>query len=454
MWRLGISLFGLMAILGLILFVSFNFEREESRHLESQLKRYEAKKIIFLGDSITAGFGWHTNNVAEADNYFRLKHCAETEGLTDNRCSNNSPSLFEKNVDRTHASVKPNVAFPYQLGEIINGARQKMKMTELEIENYAVSGSTPSQWNPLKRAAQLEEARCEEISTEKKCNYKSSINCQWQEGRCQLTEIGKSVSGFFAKKGAELKGELYSLKNRWGLDAVKKNSDVLFVMTLGGDPILKQWMNPAFFLFGALTPEHGSAAWDVRHNNGYCMKSVENAKGCIENDIEFYRVQEHLTDLYGYLLDRGDVLAMKYPSTCPGFFAQTDDNWTAPLWPGNSPVCNELQSQIVRQLGAKLNEAIEQAVNTASLKRGKYRISTVCSGYGYRSKENPSGDCDVSLKHGHGSKDPWVITFDSGIHPNKKGHKVLAQSALYGLCEKLGHFCTELTAWGGRDALP
>lgn len=440
--------------MGLILFIAFKIERKVSYESLIQPKRYEPSNIIFLGDSISAAFGWHKNNVAQADSYFRLKHCMEVDYLQDDRCTNNSPGIYGKNPDRLYPNARPNVSLAYQLKDLINFGREKMKMTPIFLENYAVSGAVPAQWSPAERAIQLEESRCASHTTEEVCGYKSSIECFWNEGRCQLTAHGKSAVGFYKAKGNTYKSSRYELVTRWGLDQVPEDDDRVFVLTLGADPILSQWMNPYFFLYGGLTPKHGRAGAEIKKLNGFCMKSVENAQACLHDQIKYYRMVEHLTDLYTYLLKRGDVLVMHYPHVCPGFFAQTNDAWTAPLWPGNAPQCNDEQKKIVGLLIKALNGALDQAIAAVKADSGKYHIASVCAGFGYRDKGNPLGDCDVAINHSHGSADPWSISMDSGVHPNKKGHQVLAQSAFYGLCEKLGHYCTELTAWGGHGAIP
>lgn len=111
--------------------------------------------VIFLGDSVTAGFGFfgaQENQISGAvvnnefaDNWVTgsssLDKC-DPPATPDDRCSNNNVNGEPWNAGPwTPGPGSPTVSYSYQI------AAQQDPSAAATIENWAVTGSTPAQWD-------------------------------------------------------------------------------------------------------------------------------------------------------------------------------------------------------------------------------------------------------------------------------------------------------------------
>ncbi|MEI2786644.1 MAG: hypothetical protein V9E82_13230 [Candidatus Nanopelagicales bacterium] len=113
--------------------------------------------VIFLGDSVTAGFGYlgkqeNAANVAGSVNssfanawYFgdnSLSDCNPVAPVPDDRCSNNNVAGAPWTAGPWQSgSSSPSVAYSYQI------AGSQNPQAAAPVENWAVTGSTPAQWD-------------------------------------------------------------------------------------------------------------------------------------------------------------------------------------------------------------------------------------------------------------------------------------------------------------------
>lgn len=438
-----------VSVLGFIFIINFAFKHGKAHKAANGLpivERFEPREVIFIGDSVTAGFGWYRDNTGAPDSLLGLSKCFPPHLLPDDRCSNNSPGIYDRNADSDDLSLVPNVAYAYQFRDMINPIRQQQKKETVKIRNYAVTSSIPAHWDGSEGSKALEYERCLVHKNQEICERPSNYRCVWQKDKCVPDPSWMQSVGAFLKAGHEvnLPEKQYSFETKWGIDSVERKSDAVFVLTLGANPIMDRWLHPSVFLIGELEKGYSFLGYDSRKDHAFCLQSEENAIQCMEEDIAYFRVKQRLRNVYSELLQRGDVLAVQYPIGCPGFMAQTESSFESPIFPGGSPKCSSKEKRIVAAIAKKLNETIREVVDGLRGKSLKYQIATMCAGYGVRSEKHPMGECGVFMEHQFKDKDTWFVTFDSGIHPNKKGHKMLARSVFYGLCEKLGHYCDEL----------
>ena len=367
--------------------------------------------VTFIGDSVTAGFGYcgteNAKNISckvngeMADRWYfgdnSLSDCAPKDppALPNDACSNNNyngkpwtQGAWQPGPDA------PNVAYPYQLAA---GQPQK---NAAEVSDWAVTGSTPANWDPK--------------------------------------------SGDFG-------------------DQLDRLSHQYVVMTLGANPLLSYFTNIEF---------HNYLIDDVRGpcvgSTGYYERSWIFAKtwysGPISKPINCLRQEwgrlnqtEHLVHIYNSLLAQGDgVIVLGYYRDCSWSFGnwQPSANASGPA-AGNSckgelrPTSSDDSTRISQwdqavAVGNELNDLIHDAVEKA---RDAARHQWPGSG---RAGNIVFTSPDPQQWENHQPKSPdgsWVLLQDTWIHPNRNGAENLAKTVQRAMCGSFGHWCGDAQGW-------
>ena len=231
------------------------------------------------------------------------------------------------------------------------------------------------------------------------------------------------------------------------------------VITLGANPMLARWLNPklGFWNYDIFSRANNSAlGYNIAQNPLNCTASEAAAKQCMQKDLDYFSATAHLKNVYRELLSKNDVLVLLYYHACAGFSEQQKPVLKASK---TSPCSVKLKNQLASAVDV-LNLAIAKAVCEIEEEFGEkspYKINYVCPGFGYEDNKSITLSC-LDLKSNNyssgiectyfddhqfdgGSDKQWVINNDSGIHPNVKGHAVLAGSVVNALCDKLGFYC-------------
>lgn len=368
-----------------------------------------APTVYFLGDSVTAGFGYcgteggpnsdsitckpnesMANNWIFGDN--SLNNC--THELKDggrilppnDRCSNNNFS--GQPWDAGHWVKQPGaptVAYAYVIA-----AKQKESNPAL-VEDWAVTSSTPANWDPV-------------------------------------------TNGAFGDR-------LKTIKNSY------------VVMTLGANPLLNTYLHIA------LLKEDGVCAGSTIVRTGgripnFAAPLDASAKGvfrCFDQQWDKEKQGEHLLHVYKTLLDNGNhVLVVGYPAVCPWSFGdwQTVPNPSGPA-AGDPCTSHSLpvfdgsakggprvsQWDQARALGAHGNDLIQGVVGRAAADGHKNEIAFVLPNQ------------TAWAEHQAWSGSSWIFKNDTWVHPSIEGHKQLAATVLSGMCTNFKHWCGDPPAW-------
>jgi len=481
------------------------------------------EKIIAFGDSITAGYTYFPSGEMMPGNYAALAVCSPPTGWPNTQCSNNQPGVYSKDqllahidehkgskwgfitgvfdwdgdyftesyVDHATASQRqskhgsvgvmkrnmtnPTIAWPYQMQALL-----RANAKTIPVFNYAMSGATPANWDPTCNGQNW---------VKKSTTTGTTTTYHWElSGSCSLSANGNNYAagGLYAvgcdmtgKSGKDKKGDHVNVcgpvtdspddpetrhsnwEPQWKVaDEYQNQKEILFIGTLGANPLLRRWLH---IQEGT---ENKSGA-NVKTSD--CMETRSKAAKCMNADLKTYDHEAHIANALDFLLQRGDVVIMKYYHACPGLFGYNAIMGTVTT---NTGSCSAYEEDVAFSLTDSINETIHRAVVTA---RGSanpleaaasgYKIIEVCPGnmrmdatgaclggfwdeHGAWKGHNPGGWGTVASWIGLGSgaaqglnKNTWTTWNDSGMHPNPTGHQILAQSAVKGICRQMGRYC-------------
>lgn len=360
-------------------------------------------RVYFLGDSVTAGFGYCGQSENDLPGFrcdvntafpnswkslisLSLAYCAPPDS-PDDRCSNNSYNPLPWNAPEAGKWVAgpnaPAIAYSYEIAIDEGGAGPNFPPAE--IRNWAITGSTPANWDP---------------------------------GGTSLNGT-RQPRGIFADQ----------------LDTIR-NSYV--VLTLGANPLLDAYLN--------IIPLPGTGStWLARE--GPCATSVQLPDGtaapltttpggvgaCMLQQWGLNQQEAHLYNIFEKLLLNGNrVIVAGYPHVCP---------WSFGIWqpyanhfggPAQGTACNSMtftpggisQQDQAFFLGDTANALISAVV-------GQIPDANII--FVQQSAEWQN--------HQALSNAPWVFLNDTWVHPSDAGHRALATAVEAAMCNTWAHWC-------------
>lgn len=376
--------------------------------------------VYFLGDSVTAGFGYCGTEAASflpgssclpnqpfADSWvpagFTLATCSPPDPV-DDRCSNNNvrgtPWTAGAWQPGTPDNPSPEVSYSFHI------ARHQHELDRASIRNWAVTGSTPRDWDPH----------------------------------------GVATDPAGAQPG------------RFGLlvdDAENGIAGSYVVMTLGANPLLSDYLR----IFGLKAGQcaSGTVSGGTVLSPAFVAQALDFEAGglgeCFRRRWDEVKQSEHLENLYLTLLANGNhVLVVGYPLVCPWSFG----NWqpTANVRaPSTGASCATLRDEAkgisqldqARWLGEQANLEIRRIVD-------RIRDGSVTG--------KPTGDIAFAepdptwLDHQAWNARPYVFKHDTWVHPNRTGHITLANTVLAATCREFGHWCGKVPLrWSAGQAV-
>ncbi len=359
-------------------------------------------RVYFLGDSVTAGFGYcgtegeplKTCGVNQSfDNDWKgtnsLEACSPPATIND-RCSNNNdtgmPWVAGPWFDQPGA---PTVAYSYVI------AKRQSTVDPAAIENWAVTGSTPADWDPV-------------------------------------------TNGRFGPQ-------------------LKKIKNATVVMTLGANPLLSDYLDIS--VLGLVTIQKGSCAdTAVVGHSGlrtvlYRAAEPEAGPGGILNcfDAQWQQIEQtkHLVDIYESLLNDGDhVLVLGYPMGCPWSFGNWQPNANLLSGPATGNPCTSLSHPGEVTPARRVTQWDQAAALTAEankrIKEALHQAGESTQHVGDIAFAAPSANWS---DHQAWSSDPWIFRNDTWVHPNSAGHQQLAQTVMAEMCARFHHWCGDPPRW-------
>lgn len=362
--------------------------------------------VIFLGDSVTAGFGYlgqkeNAPNISGSVNssfanswYFgdnSLSDCNPVAPVPDDRCSNNNLNGAPWTAGPWKSGTSsPTVSYSYQI------AANQNPGSAAPVENWAVTGSTPAQWD---------------------------------------------TGGPFNPQ-------------------LKKISNTTVVMTLGANPILASFLK--IKVAGTVQTNGACSNTMWLGWTGWWAYPTSTIVNCANQQWAQNQQTQHLESIYKTLLQNNNkVMVLQYYRTCPWSFGnwQPEGNIANGPAAGNScpsqtekvsecskcPVTGST-SQWAQAVAAQnaMNDNIAAAVGEVqqwaadnNLNPGNLQIATP--------------DQSAWADHQAWSNSSWVFKNDTWIHPSAAGHQQLAKTVTAATCSAFGQWCGEQPTW---DATP
>jgi hypothetical protein len=361
-------------------------------------------RVYFLGDSVTAGFGYcgteggpdSADIACGANQPFAndwtgtnsLQACSPPSTIND-RCSNNNdagtPWAAGPWFNQPGA---PTVAYSYVI------AKKQSTVDPAIIENWAITGSTPADWDPV-------------------------------------------TNGRF---GAQL----------------KKIKNATVVMTLGANPLLSDYLDIS--ALGLVTIQKGSCAdtavvaRPAFKSLRYLAAEPGSGPGGILScfDAEWQRIEQtkHLVDIYESLLNDGDhVLVLGYPMGCPWTFGNWQPNANLVSGPaaGNACTSQSHAGQVTEHLVTQWDQAVALTTEANTrIKEALHQAGEATQHLGDIGFATPSANW---ADHQAWSSDPWIFLNDTWVHPNTAGHEQLAQTVIAEMCGRFHHWCENPPRW-------
>jgi hypothetical protein len=358
--------------------------------------------VTFLGDSVTAGFGYcgsegpsHDGcrvNREMGDSWYlpenSLGKCkpSESKGHLSDACSNDNFDNGEpwEQPPWTTGEKAPLVAYPYQL------AAGQSAEDPAAVADWAVTGATPANWDPTEPDA-----------------------------------YGRLLGG---------------LNHQY------------VVMTLGANPLLFDFIGLEIAHVGKKGKCVGStgysAGWPLAK---WYARPIPDQLLCLEKKWAQLKQAEHLVHIYDALLAQGDrVVVLGYYRACNWSFG----NWQS-LHPIGGPADGRSCKEETRALGPSEPKRIsqwEQAVavgdeldNLVAGAVEKARASVREKWPNTNRADNiVFTKPDPALWEAHrpnGTNTPWTILNDTWIHPSKAGAANLAETVAKAMCTSFGHWC-------------
>ena len=358
---------------------------------------WPAAAVTFIGDSVTAGFGFCgvaenagdvdcKPNQAMADSWFyqdtSLNDCKPPE-VPNDACSNNNDNGRPWDAPPWSPGPKsPNVAYAYQI------AAKQSATSYAAVSDWAMTGATPANWDPN--------------------------------------------GGVFAPQ-------------------LKKINHQYVVMTVGANPILSDF---TYITYAGVTVTKGPCVGSTGYESGGVWYSgpLSTTLACANRRWANLNQTQHLVNIYKALLSQNDhVMVLGYYRACSWSFG----NWqpAANVVDGPSkgyrctsesrPVSKTDHTRITQwaqavAVGNDVNSRIHAAVVQAQdwAKRqwpGTNRYADLA----WTSPDETTWAQHQPLS----SAGSWIFLNDTWIHPNKAGAGQLAQTVTRAMCSAFGHWC-------------
>jgi Ricin-type beta-trefoil lectin domain len=373
-----------------------------------------ADRVIFLGDSVTAGFGYcgveggdNSDDIncgvnAPMANAWKfgdnnLSACKPPDPVND-RCSNdNNRGKPWESGPWAPDPTAPTVAYPFVVAKTQKTDPQR-PADQAYVEDWAVTGSEPVDWDP---------------------------------------------------NGGRFGSQLEKIKNSW------------VVMTLGANPLLSDYIKVTIlgipFTSGVCASSTVHSRIVQRGYTQYFAAPLDAADHsgkpglfrCFDNEWNKIQQSEHLLSIYKSLLKRDNhVLVLGYPAGCPWSFGewQTDANLADgpakgyactslkyPVWDGNG---NLSQWDQAKALGGRANDNIQRVAAQAGRESGKPNDIRFAL-----------PDQGAWSGHQAWNGDAWIFKNDTWVHPNDRGHEQLARTVTSSMCDAWKHWCGSPPSW-------
>jgi hypothetical protein len=387
-------------------------------------------QVIFIGDSITGGFGYESDNHPMLDNYASLGVACSQNPPPGDACTNDRPGAA---TGSRGTNVPAWVAYPYQFASMVQSGG-----TNPPVSNYAVSGATPAIFDPT--ASPPPPAMNNDMKTinpgpggcgnpNEKPEPMDSLDANNPK---YVTCDPNLYPGLFANNN-------YPSLRSWTLAQIPNNT--LTVMTLGANPILSRMM---YLNLAGQGPRGAS--------NNCAQELTPTFLKCVQQDLKVFRQQEHLQNVLTYLVTKGPVIMQQVYHACPGTFGRS----TGPI-AGVKPSTNADCQGKLQQANAytaidMMNKMMRDAVDTVKKANPSANIVAICPGNVQQADGNCGGpgtfddhqQVQTQDKWGPSNyplSNPWILSTDTGIHPNATGHRFLAQGVVNGACQKFQLFC-------------
>lgn len=350
--------------------------------------------VIFLGDSVTAGFGYFgadenqisgaVVNSEFADNWVTgsssLDKC-DPPATPDDRCSNNNVAGQPWSAGPwTAGPGAPSISYSFQI------AAQQAPAAAASIENWAMTGSTPAQWDP-------------------------------------------TTGGVFGSQLEQI-----------------ENQQV--VMTLGANPLLDAFLDIKVAGYPASSGACSDTGEYFKLWGGWYANDPSTVVACGQQQWVADQQSEHLTNIYNTLLDNGnDVMVLGYYANCPWSFTNWQPEGNVIEGPSSGNSCDSQKE--VDASGTTVTQTQQAwAVGTAM---NSYIAATVAA----VQQSNSNGanlqfalpDQSQWQQHQGWDAVPWIFPNDTWIHPNQLGHAQLAQTVISEVCTDFGQWCGSQPEW-------
>jgi hypothetical protein len=361
-----------------------------------------SNSVTFIGDSVTAGFGYcgteNAKNVTCKTNeefadswYFgnnSLSDCAPPNPPTalNDACSNNNVNGFPWQAAPWKAGPNaPRIAYPFQL------AAAQSSVNPASVMDWAMTGSTPANWDPQ--------------------------------------------GGVYGPLLAHLNGQYVG-------------------MTLGANPLLSYFTD---IKVAGYPVAEGKCVKSTGYDTGWFFSKwyagpISNPLKCLTEQWAQLNQTEHLVRIYETLLGQGDrVVVLGYYRGCAWSFGNWQPNGNVLRGPSAGNNCKderrptspaepreisqwEQAVAVGNELNKLLGEAVEKARASARTRwPGTNRANNIVF-----TKPDPG------LWEGHQPKSAtgsWVFLNDTWIHPSQAGATNLAQTVAAATCSAYQHWC-------------
>ena len=387
------------------------------------------KQVVFIGDSITGGFGYQGDNGPILDTLASADGCSQNPPPA-NACTNDQPGAA---TTQSGSTVTPWAAYPYQFKQLI----ASQTGGKVPVYDYAVSGATPAMWDPTATAP------TSNVDASGKRQTPGPGGCAAPNTKPEEMEHLDVNKPIYQDCDPNLYPGLFGTTNypasmhSWNLTQLP--ADSLTVMTLGANPLLSRMMYLSIFGLGV----NGA-------DNACAQKDTETFLACVRKDLTVFRQKEHLTNVLSYAATKGPVLMELVYHTCPGTFGSSSSTISA--YTSSNAACDgTLQRKNAYAAIDLMNSVMREAVDEVKKANPTARIATVCPG-----NVTTNGVCGgpgtfddhqgTETQKAFNTQDfpatnPWVLSTDTGIHPTASGHRFMAQGILAASCDNFSLWC-------------
>ena len=359
--------------------------------------------VYFIGDSVTAGFGYcgtegganSSSITCKSNQPFAdawkfgdnsLSDCEPPDPAND-RCSNNNDKGAPWNAPAwAPGPTAPTVAYSYVIAAEQGGA------AKAPIYNWAVTGSTPANWD---------------------------------------------TNGF-------LHGHLEAIKNSY------------VVMTLGANPLLSYYLKVKGLGISLLNGKCADSTVVGSFFTGYKAAQLNGGEfgvlKCFNDNWSSLDQTRHLVSIYKSLIQQGDhVLVVGYPPTCPWSFGNFQPEANLEDGPSKGHACTTQKYPEWHGPHGKDITQFEQAVALGDDANSKLQAAVAEAG-----KSAPAGQKVIAYaapdkaaweQHEPWSSDSWVFKNDTWVHPSVAGHRALARTVVGAMCADFQHWCGNPPRW-------